>query len=94
MQWVDNSELTRLNLWEGDLIFLPWLDGRASSRANSSTRMAGWYPMRWCFMSEIEHMTVYPLSAVTDPGPACPGVGQRQSELDLRSQPGKDPQDR
>ena len=26
LQWIDNSALTRLNLWEGDAIFLPWLD--------------------------------------------------------------------
>jgi 8-oxo-dGTP diphosphatase len=28
LQWVDNSDLTRLNLWEGDATFLPWLDRR------------------------------------------------------------------
>ena len=26
LQWVDDSELPSLNLWEGDHIFLPWLD--------------------------------------------------------------------
>ena len=26
LSWVKNSELTSLNLWEGDAIFLPWLD--------------------------------------------------------------------
>jgi 8-oxo-dGTP diphosphatase len=26
LRWVDDSELLGLNLWEGDLIFLPWLD--------------------------------------------------------------------
>jgi 8-oxo-dGTP diphosphatase len=26
LQWIDDSELPTLNLWEGDLIFLPWLD--------------------------------------------------------------------
>ena len=26
LQWVDDSELLSLNLWEGDRIFLPWLD--------------------------------------------------------------------
>jgi 8-oxo-dGTP diphosphatase len=26
LQWVNNSELLNLNLWEGDHIFLPWLD--------------------------------------------------------------------
>jgi 8-oxo-dGTP diphosphatase len=26
LKWVDNSELLQLNLWEGDRIFLPWLD--------------------------------------------------------------------
>ena len=25
LRWVDDSELLSLNLWEGDLIFLPWL---------------------------------------------------------------------
>jgi 8-oxo-dGTP diphosphatase len=25
LQWIDNDELLQLNLWEGDLIFLPWL---------------------------------------------------------------------
>ncbi|MCX5971352.1 MAG: 8-oxo-dGTP diphosphatase [Coprothermobacterota bacterium] len=25
--WVDNQELFSLNLWEGDRIFLPWLEG-------------------------------------------------------------------
>lgn len=26
LQWVNNSDLTSLNLWEGDAIFMPWLD--------------------------------------------------------------------
>ena len=26
LEWIDNSDLFRLNLWEGDRIFLPWLD--------------------------------------------------------------------
>ena len=26
LKWVDNSELLDLNLWDGDLIFLPWLE--------------------------------------------------------------------
>ena len=26
LRWVDDAELTSLNLWEGDPIFLPWLD--------------------------------------------------------------------
>jgi 8-oxo-dGTP diphosphatase len=26
LKWVDNRELFKLNLWEGDRIFLPWLD--------------------------------------------------------------------
>jgi 8-oxo-dGTP diphosphatase len=26
LQWVDDSQLLDLNLWEGDRIFLPWLD--------------------------------------------------------------------
>ncbi len=26
LKWVDRDELLKLNLWEGDLIFLPWLD--------------------------------------------------------------------
>ena len=26
LHWVNNSDLTTLNLWEGDAIFLPWLD--------------------------------------------------------------------
>ena len=26
LKWIDDSELMALNLWEGDLIFLPWLD--------------------------------------------------------------------
>jgi 8-oxo-dGTP diphosphatase len=26
LKWVDNSDLLRLNLWEGDAIFLPWLE--------------------------------------------------------------------
>jgi 8-oxo-dGTP diphosphatase len=25
LQWIDDDELLQLNLWEGDLIFLPWL---------------------------------------------------------------------
>jgi len=26
LKWVDPEDLLKLNLWEGDLIFLPWLD--------------------------------------------------------------------
>ncbi len=26
LQWIDNDRLTELNLWEGDRLFLPWLD--------------------------------------------------------------------
>jgi 8-oxo-dGTP diphosphatase len=26
LRWVENSDLAALNLWEGDPIFLPWLD--------------------------------------------------------------------
>ena len=26
LRWVDDADLTSLNLWEGDPIFLPWLD--------------------------------------------------------------------
>jgi len=26
IEWIDNSDLFQLNLWEGDRIFLPWLD--------------------------------------------------------------------
>jgi 8-oxo-dGTP diphosphatase len=26
LRWIDNADLTGLNLWEGDPIFLPWLD--------------------------------------------------------------------
>lgn len=26
LRWVDNTELLDLNLWEGDRVFLPWLD--------------------------------------------------------------------
>jgi 8-oxo-dGTP diphosphatase len=26
LKWIDNSDLFQLNLWEGDRIFLPWLD--------------------------------------------------------------------
>ena len=25
LDWIDNDKLTRLNLWEGDKIFIPWL---------------------------------------------------------------------
>ncbi len=25
LDWIPNDELTKLNLWEGDQIFLPWL---------------------------------------------------------------------
>lgn len=25
LEWIDNDKLTRLNLWEGDKIFIPWL---------------------------------------------------------------------
>lgn len=26
LKWIDNAELLNLNLWEGDRIFLPWLE--------------------------------------------------------------------
>lgn len=26
LEWVDDAELLRLNLWDGDRIFIPWLD--------------------------------------------------------------------
>jgi 8-oxo-dGTP diphosphatase len=26
LKWIDNRKLLELNLWEGDRIFLPWLD--------------------------------------------------------------------
>ena len=26
LQWIDDAELSDLNLWEGDKIFLPWLE--------------------------------------------------------------------
>jgi len=26
LRWVDDTEVLRLNLWEGDRIFLPWLE--------------------------------------------------------------------
>ncbi len=26
LEWIDNDRLTELNLWEGDRLFLPWLD--------------------------------------------------------------------
>ncbi|UCD97783.1 MAG: 8-oxo-dGTP diphosphatase [Chloroflexota bacterium] len=26
LKWIDDDDLLRLNLWEGDLIFLPWLE--------------------------------------------------------------------
>lgn len=26
LQWIDDAELINLDLWEGDLIFLPWLE--------------------------------------------------------------------
>ncbi|MCB0083271.1 MAG: 8-oxo-dGTP diphosphatase [Caldilineaceae bacterium] len=29
LAWIDNDQLLALNLWEGDRIFLPWLDGEA-----------------------------------------------------------------
>lgn len=25
LEWINNDKLTRLNLWEGDKIFIPWL---------------------------------------------------------------------
>ena len=28
LMWIDNDRLTDLNLWEGDRVFLPWLDDR------------------------------------------------------------------
>ena len=30
LKWIDNSDLTALNLWEGDAIFLPWLERRGT----------------------------------------------------------------
>lgn len=27
LEWVDDAKLTSLPLWEGDKVFLPWLDG-------------------------------------------------------------------
>lgn len=27
LEWVPDAELAALNLWEGDRVFLPWLDG-------------------------------------------------------------------
>jgi 8-oxo-dGTP diphosphatase len=27
LQWIDDADLINLNLWEGDRIFLPWLEG-------------------------------------------------------------------
>ncbi|MEA3439525.1 MAG: 8-oxo-dGTP diphosphatase [Chloroflexota bacterium] len=26
LHWINDSDLTNLNLWEGDRVFLPWLD--------------------------------------------------------------------
>jgi 8-oxo-dGTP diphosphatase len=26
LEWIDNEKLTALDLWEGDHVFLPWLD--------------------------------------------------------------------
>jgi 8-oxo-dGTP diphosphatase len=26
LEWIDNQKLTSLDLWEGDHVFLPWLD--------------------------------------------------------------------
>ena len=26
LEWIDNDKLTKLNLWESDHIFLPWLE--------------------------------------------------------------------
>ena len=26
LQWIDNTELSNLNLWDGDLLFISWLD--------------------------------------------------------------------
>jgi 8-oxo-dGTP diphosphatase len=28
LRWIDNAELLELNLWDGDRVFLPWLDRR------------------------------------------------------------------
>jgi 8-oxo-dGTP diphosphatase len=28
VQWVDNSEIFRLNLWEGDKLFLKWMEDK------------------------------------------------------------------
>lgn len=27
LHWIDDEELYKLNLWEGDRVFLPWLEG-------------------------------------------------------------------
>ncbi len=27
LEWIDDAELPKLDLWEGDQVFLPWLDG-------------------------------------------------------------------
>lgn len=29
LEWIDDSKLLDLNLWEGDKIFIPWLDDNA-----------------------------------------------------------------
>lgn len=26
LQWIDDKDLLKLNLWEGDRVFIPWLD--------------------------------------------------------------------
>lgn len=28
LEWINDKELLKLNLWEGDYIFLPWLDNK------------------------------------------------------------------
>lgn len=28
LEWIDDSDLLSLNLWEGDRVFIPWLDRR------------------------------------------------------------------
>ena len=38
--WIGDRNLLELDLWEGDQIFLPWLDQPGFFRENSSTREA------------------------------------------------------
>ena len=54
LEWIDDDELPRLNLWEGDPIFLKWLDeGRFFSAkfvyqegrlVSSDVRFHDWHP--------------------------------------------------